>query len=314
MIDESDIDNRLRQEVDANRLSLCASLVLGILNLVVALAIDSVALMLGSSAYLVDVVVSLFMHRAILTIDKSPDSRYHFGYGKYEPLVATASGLSILTFCVMSVKYAIQDIIHPDEVTNYDMAVWLGAVSCVLGLAMAWRLVRASKRLNSQIIRLHSVEWLMDAVLSLGLCVGFFGAKLLSHAGYNELAALADPVLSLILAAVLCGPPIRIICENISDLLDINPGGETEIKALELAREAAFKHGFAGVERVRLRRSGRKLFMEVRVMAEPTETSKATRTLAREIESQAAIRLGQADTIVSFAYDEPGPAGPKDPG
>jgi len=292
----------VRQELRANNLSLIVSFCSGTLALLVGLVTDSGALLLDSSAFLVDLVSTLILARIISTIGKGPNDKYPYGYAKLEPLAATVSSLLILGFCAMSAKYAVQDLIHPDEISHYDMAIHLGAVTAVASLLTGLYLARRARALHSVIIRVHAIEWLSDSVLSFGLFLGFFIAKALSQAGSDKAAALVDPIMTLVLASILAIPPLRILRENILDLIDASAGEEVRGAVMSIIHESCPGGGPIDLHNLRVRKAGRQVFVDARFTMAHQATAADMHAVASAIRRLTAERLGRVDTVVSFCH------------
>ncbi|HOL68032.1 MAG TPA: cation transporter, partial [bacterium] len=166
-------DSELSGEVKLNLLSVAASLLIFLSAAGIGLAIDSITLLLSSSAQLVDVITGFFYHRVITTVDREPNERYHFGFAKYEPLTAFLSGVLILSACVFSLKFAVQDIIHPEEVENYSAGLVLAGVTAVVSFMLVPLLRKYARVFHSSILRVIAVEWFNDGLSSVGIAVGF---------------------------------------------------------------------------------------------------------------------------------------------
>jgi len=63
---------------------------------------------------LVDVAVSLLAIFVVRKIQEPANSRYHFGYAKYEPLMIGMEGTLVAAVCLAAIAYFIRDLMHPD--------------------------------------------------------------------------------------------------------------------------------------------------------------------------------------------------------
>ncbi|HOJ39204.1 MAG TPA: cation diffusion facilitator family transporter [bacterium] len=297
-------DSELSGEVKLNLLSVAASLLIFLSAAGIGLAIDSITLLLSSSAQLVDVITGFFYHRVITTVDREPNERYHFGFAKYEPLTAFLSGVLILSACVFSLKFAVQDIIHPEEVENYSAGLVLAGVTAVVSFMLVPLLRKYARVFHSSILRVIAVEWFNDGLSSVGIAVGFLLAQQFSREGHSLWAAYVDPVMSIILVGFLVVEPIKIVRSSLEDLLDINPGETTEEQAKELAENLRKEFNLAGVKKVRLRKAGRKIFLEIKFVTPPESSVRELEKLTAHLTALAREIFHPIDVTVTFTTGE----------
>lgn len=290
----------LREEVAANRSALYVNIFVFAFTLVIGIRIDSITLLLSSSAWLVDVVATVMYHRIIISIHKEPDARYHFGYAKYEPLVAVVTGLLIVSSCVLSIKYAVQDIVHPEEVHSYALGVALAGATAVVSLGLGRHLQRLGKRLKSAILVVNAADWYVDGLLSAGICAGFLAGKVVSELGHSQAAAYMDPAMSIVLAGLLLITPIQIIRDNMDDLLDANPGQAIERTTWSIMDRLKDRFPFGRVHRIRLRKAGRKVFLDIRLACGNHCTAQEQSRLVQELRRDADKEFEHVDVTVSF--------------
>jgi len=267
----------------------------------IGLAIDSITLLLASSSQLVDVITGFFYHKFIITLDLEPNDRYHSGFAKYEPLTAFLSGILIVSSCILSLKYAIQDIIHPEEVTNYLAAIVLASITAVVSFILVPVLKRYAGVFHSSIMRVAAADWFNDGISAPGITAGFLVGTQFSHQGHTRLAAYTDPVMSIILAGFLVVEPIKIIRSNMEALLDVNPGRITEEKAQNLAESLRQEFNLFGIQQLRLRKAGRKVFLEIKFFIRPETSAEEWTRLTNQLTAAARQTFPRVDLTVSLA-------------
>jgi divalent metal cation (Fe/Co/Zn/Cd) transporter len=138
----------LEQEIRTNRISIYACAIIGLVSFVVGIITDSVTMMLDSSAWGAGVVTSILYTHIIKTVDKSPDAKYNFGYSKYEPLAVTIEGVLILSACVLSVNFAIQDLVHPEDPSGYVLMILVTGVTGIVSMAIGLYTRRVSRKIR----------------------------------------------------------------------------------------------------------------------------------------------------------------------
>jgi cation diffusion facilitator family transporter len=291
----------LEQEIRTNRISIYACAIIGLVSFVVGIITDSVTMMLDSSAWGAGVVTSILYTHIIKTVDKSPDAKYNFGYSKYEPLAVTIEGVLILSACVLSVNFAIQDLVHPEDPSGYVLMILVTGVTGIVSLAIGLYTQRVSRKIRSPILASSGLSWYTDGLSSLGLCAGFSVGEILARFGASRTAVHnVDPIMAIVLAIVLMLPPARMIRSNTLDLLDANPGAALEASVRQFVERFRAEYGLHEVTRLRLRKAGRKVFLNLGFISDGTRTMREMDRIAHEFSSQAGEELGSVDVVVYF--------------
>ncbi|MCX5732709.1 MAG: cation diffusion facilitator family transporter [candidate division NC10 bacterium] len=295
------MSSTLEQEIRTNRISIYACAIIGLASFLVGVITDSVTMMLDSSAWGAGVISSILYTHIIKTLDKSPDAKYNFGYSKYEPLVVTVEGLLILSACVLSVKFAIQDLVHPEDPSGYILMIVVTGITGIASLAIGLHTRRVSRKIRSPILASSGLSWCTDGLASLGLCAGFSIGETLARFGASRtMVHNIDPIMAIVLAIVLMLPPARMIRSNMLDLLDANPGAALEASVREFVERFRAEHGLGEVRRLRVRKAGRKVFLNLGFISDGTRTMREMDQIAHEFSSQAGRELGSVDVMVYF--------------
>ena len=287
-----------RELAAAARISIAGSVLLFLISAAAGILVDSITLILDASASLVILAAALLMRYAVKKIHQPPNDAYHYGYHKYEPLAAVVQRGLIIFTCVISVKYAIQDIVHAEDIKSYGLPVIATFFSGVLGVAVTSYLRRVAKNTNSRMIKAAALHWLSDTVLSFGVCGGFLFGLLMQKWGQTAVTPYVDPVMAIGLALCFVLVPVRGFMSDLLELLDAAPGAdirEKVRKAVELVKPRAF-----GVHRVRTRVAGQKTFVEVCFFVQDSLTVRHADELAMEFERDLKDRIPDCDAVVSF--------------
>ena len=291
----------LEQEIRTNRISIYACAIIGLASFLVGVITDSVTMMLDSSAWGAGVITSILYTHIIKTVDKSPDAKYNFGYSKYEPLAVTIEGLLILSACVLSVKFAIQDLVHPEDTSGYTLVIFATGITGIVSLAIGLYTQRVSRKIRSPILASSGLSWYTDGLASLGLCAGFSVGETLARFGASRTVVHSvDPIMAIVLTIVLMVPPVRMIRSNMLDLLDANPGAAMEASVREFVERFRAEYGLQEVKRLRLRKAGRKVFLNLSFISDSTRTMREMDQIAHEFSTQAGKELGSVDVMVYF--------------
>lgn len=282
----------------AVRISMAGSVLLFLISAIAGIVVDSITLILDASASLVILAAALLMHYAVKKIRQPPNDAYHYGYHKYEPLTAVVQRGLIIVTCIVSVKYAIQDIVHAEDIHSYGLPAVATFFSGMLGVAVTIYLRRIAKNTNSRMIQAAALHWLSDTVLSFGVCGGFLFGLLMQNWGQTAITPYVDPVMAIGLALCFVLVPVRGFMSDLLELLDAAPVGD--IRELVRKEVDRYKPRAFGVHRVRTRVAGQKTFVEVCFFVQDSLTVRHADELAMEFERDLKTRIPACDVVVSF--------------
>ena len=93
------------------------------------------------------------------------------------------------------------------------------------------------------------------------MCAAFVVGIVLARIGMIEATAYVDPVVCIPLSLLFLKKPYDILRDSIADLVDANPYGEAANAVEESASQVAERFHLKGVEWVRVRKAGRRMFV-----------------------------------------------------
>jgi cation diffusion facilitator family transporter len=282
----------------AAKFSIVSSIALFLISTIAGIATDSVTLLLDAAASLVILLVALVVHFVIGKLHSAPDDTYNFGYGKYEPFTVAIQGILIISTCLVSIKFALQDIAHAEEITSYGLAVAAAFISGVIGALAASYTNIAARRSGSEILRAQAMHWVTDTCLSFGVCAGFLLGFLLSRAGQARLAAYLDPGMAIFLAFLLMWQPLKTIWRNLFELLDAVPAEHIRSKVHQIVER--YKPHCLGIRRLRARKAGEKVFVDVCFLVNEGLAARDLTALAGSFERDLTTLLPGVDVVVYF--------------
>lgn len=297
------VPERKRLQMSAVRVSIAGSVTLFFIAAGVGIAVDSVTLILDASANLVVLTVAFLMSYAINRIHKPADKTYNFGYTKYEPLIASVQGLLIFATCAFAVKFAIQDIVHAEDIKNHLMPVIATFVSSIIGVFIVLYLRALAKRTGSSMLHAAFIHWRADTILSFGICFGFIVGMVLQLKGFTGIAPYFDPVMAIILALILVAAPARTFAHNVGELLDAVPAGDIHERIKKVLDTR--KPDSMDVHRIRSRKAGEKIFLDITLSADKDLTIAKAEELTNILEEDIKSELGNCDIVVCFKSNKP---------
>jgi len=283
--------------VRAALVSVWGSVILFLISAVIGIAVDSITLILDAAASLVILASGLLMHFSAGKIHQPPNEYYHYGYYKYEPLTALVQRVLIIATCVISIHFAVQDILHAEDLHSYSVPAVATFFAVVLGFVIMRYLGKVARRTHSRMFRAASMHWMSDAILSLGVCLGFGAGWFLQRAGYAG-TPYVDPMMAIVLALILMGIPLKGFPRDLVELLDAAPSAETRRKIREVVD--LHREGTLGVERLRVRAAGQKIFADICFRVREDLTLAQAEAFASSVERDLKTHFSGCDTVVSF--------------
>jgi len=260
--------------------------------------VDSITLLLDASASLVILFVAFLMHVALKKLRRPPDDSFNFGYGKYEPLTVLAQGGMIIATCLVSIKFAIQDIVHVEEAHSYVLPTLAAFCSGVIGVFISIYFRKIAQRTNSQMLKAAGMHWKTDTVLSFGVCLGFLFGLIMQESGFYTITPYVDPVMAIILALIFIIPPVKIISMSALELLDAVPGEDVRSKVKKVVDQ--HRSSYLKVHRLRTRKAGEKIFVDICFTVDGNLTTKEGEVLVNNLERDLKGHFQNCDVIVYF--------------
>jgi len=234
--------------------------VLAVVKLVAGLLGNAYALVADAIESATDMVGSLLVWGGLRIASRDPDERYPFGYGRAEPIATAAVAALMLGAAAGIAIEAIRAIRTPhDAPAPFTLAVL--AVVIVVKIVLATRVLRISSRTGSVVVRADASHHQADAITSGAAFIGITVA-ILGGPGWEA----ADDWAALVAAAVIIVNGGSLFRASLRDLMDRAP----DPGLLAQVREAALETpGVSAVEKLKVRRSGTGLYVDIHVQAHP---------------------------------------------
>ena len=233
--------------------SLLGLTVTAAVQLVVALASGSVALLNDTFHNFADAFTALPLWLAFSLGRRLPSDRYPYGYGRAEDLAGGAVVALIAASAVVAAWEAIDRLVHPHEVRHLAAVV----VASVIGFAgnelVARHRIRVGRDIGSAALVADGLHARTDGISSLGVLAGAIGVA----AGYDRADAIAGLAIAVLIVSVLRQAAGDVVA-RLMDAVDPALAGR--------AREVlAGVDGVVGVGALRIRWIGHRLHAEAEI-------------------------------------------------
>jgi cation diffusion facilitator family transporter len=271
--------------------SIAASAGLTLAKGVVGALTGSLAILSEAAHSLIDFGATLMTYFAVRISGKPADEEHHYGHGKVESVTALAETalLFVLSGVVIweAVKRLMGDQAHAVEATAAAFVVIIGSV--LVDFFRARLLYRVASDTASEALEADALHFGSDMWSSLAVLVGLGGVAF----GYQW----ADSAAAVVVAVFVCVAGWRLGRRTIDTLTDTAPPGSGET----VRRVAGGVSGVVGVDGVRVRPVGDKLFVEVVLAVSRTLPLDRVKALKDQVAKAIRAELPRAEVGVDAA-------------
>ena len=208
--------NHSAEKVKLSVLGVAVALTLGfsLVELVGGYLSNSLALIGDAGHMATDAASLLFALIANIIARKGVDDDHSFGHGRIEVLAAFLNGLAMLGVVGWIFYEAVMRIQDPPAVAGGSVMT-VAAIGLCINIGVAWSLSRDKKNLNTRAALLHVLGDMLGSVAAIvaGALIYFGG----------EAFALADPILSFVVGALVLHATYELLKDSSAVLLDAVP-------------------------------------------------------------------------------------------
>jgi cation diffusion facilitator family transporter len=248
----------IKEKVALN--SIAASAGLTVAKGAVGLATGSLAILSEAAHSLLDLVATVMTYFAVRISGKPADAEHHYGHGKIESVSALAETALLFLLSGLVIWEALQRLLgaHGQAVKATAWAFVVMAASIIIDFFRARVLYRVAAETSSEALEADALHFGSDMWSSAAVLVGL-GAVALGH-------PWADSAAAIIVALFICVAGWRLGRRTLDTLTDTAPAGA----ASKIAADVARIPGIVAVERLRARKSGGVLFVDLVVAVSRT--------------------------------------------
>lgn len=286
------LTQRLERGTRTAKLGLLVNTLLAVIKLLAGIFGHSYALIADAIESSGDVFSSILVWRGLRVSSRPVDERYPFGYGKAEPMAAAAVGLMLIVASVVITIESIREIRTPHHLPEpFTLLVLLGVV--IVKETLFRSVLAVGSEVQSGAVRADAWHHRSDAITSAAAAIGITVALWTGIPEADDWAALVAALVILINGVLILRPAIE-------DLMDRAPDGEVVER---LSAVATAVPGVLAIEKLRVRRAGLSLYVDLHVQAEPALSLHEAHILSGRVKS--AIRAAESTVIGVLVHMEP---------
>ena len=253
--------------------SMITNVVLTLLKLAAGLLAHSGAMISDAVHSASDIFSGLIVLLGVKISTKEPDEQHPYGHERYECVAALLlSGILAVVGGAIGIG-AVKDIISGKAAEIPGLLALIAAVvSIVVKESLFWYTRGYAKKYRSTALHAEAWHQRSDALSSIGALIGIAGARM----G----VPVMEPIASLIIALFILRVAIRIFKEAIDQMVDHSCNEEAE----EAFRTTALEQpGVLGVELLRTRMFGNRVYVDLEIAADPNLTLAAAHEIAEDV-------------------------------
>ena len=240
-----------------------------------------------------DIFSGLIVLIGVRIASKAPDDKHPYGHERFECVAALLlSGILALVGGTIGVN-AVKDIIggRVQEAPGI-LALVAAVISIVTKETLFWYTRGYAKKYRSTALHAEAWHQRSDALSSIGALIGIAGARM----G----VPVMEPIASLIIALFILRVAVRIFRNAIDQMVDHSASEETEAAFRNTAME---QPGVQGVELLRTRMFGNRVYVDLEIAADPGLSLAAAHEIAERVHD--AIEQTYPDVKHSMVHVNP---------
>lgn len=295
--DATTIDLTRSEKKRAALSSVIAALGLTGMKLVVGLLSGSLGILAEAAHSGLDLVAAVVTLVAVSVSDRPADESHPYGHGKIENFSALIETVLLFITCAWIIYEAVRRIFFRS--VHVDPSLWaflVVIVSIGIDVSRSRMLRRAAVKHRSQALEADALHFSTDiwssAVVLGGLALVWAGRNILP-AGSHWLER-ADAVAALGVAFIVIFVSYRLGKRTVDVLLDSAPDGVKD-RIMTAADEV---EGVINPGKVRLRRSGARVFVDMTIEVDRNLSLERTHAIAESVEARIQAIVPGADVVI----------------
>ena len=253
--------------------SMVTNVILTLLKLAAGILAHSGAMISDAVHSASDILSGLIVLIGVRISSKAPDEGHPYGHERFECVAALLlSGVLALVGGTLGVN-AVRDIISGQVQEAPGLLALIAAVvSIVTKETLFWYTRGYAKRYRSTALHAEAWHQRSDALSSIGALIGIAGARM----GVSVM----EPIASCIIALFILRVAVRIFRDATDQMVDHSASEETEAAFRDTALE---QPGVLGVELLRTRMFGNRVYVDLEIAADPDLTLAAAHEIAERV-------------------------------
>ena len=272
----------------ATNLAVAAAALMIVGKLGAWLATDSVSILSSLADSVMDVLASLINLFAVRRALQPPDREHRFGHGKAEPLAGLGQALFISASAIFLIVEAVGRILEPEPIARAPVGIGVMVFAIIVTTALVTYQRRVVRLTGSTAIRADALHYASDILMNIGVIAAL---ALAMTVGWG----LADPIIALVIVAVIIHAAVRVARSAIQQLMDREFPEEDRARI----RQIVLEHPeVRNCHDLRTRRSGIDSFIQVHVEMDSSLTLLRAHEISDDVEARIRKVFPHAEVLI----------------
>lgn len=280
--------NRIKEAKKVTILGMLVNISLTLAKLYAGIAGKSAAMLADAVHSLSDIVTDLIVIAFVGVAGKESDQNHHYGHGKYETFATMIISFALLVVGVgifwESLVKVYQSLLGQIPEKPGIIAFYAALASVFVKEALFWYTKIVGKKIDSQVVIANAWHHRSDAFSSIGTAAGVAGAIFL-----GESWRILDPLAGMIVSVFIIKVAVDLGLPSIRELLET---ALPEKIRHEIAALIANQKGVLYYHRLKTRKIGNSLAIEVHVKVNKDLSVEASHEIATNVENALRDRFG----------------------
>jgi cation diffusion facilitator family transporter len=215
--------NHAKVEQRALKISMFSTIFFVVLGLSFAFLTHSNSILFDGIFSLIAFSIGILTLKVAQYAERPDDDTFHYGYSQFEPLINVFKSLFVLAACAFALFSAVQSLLVGGNSMEFGFAVIYGIIATTGCYVIGFYLRYVAKKINSGLLRVDAMEWLIDGTLSFGILIGFVIAYFLQQTIWYGFTPYIDPVLLIIIITIALPFPLKILFDNTREVISMAP-------------------------------------------------------------------------------------------
>jgi cation diffusion facilitator family transporter len=255
-----------REAISAAWLGLVVNFALATIKLVGGVVGNSFALISDAANSIGDVLTSSVVLLALKVAQKPADDEHPYGHTRIEAVAGSNVAVLILVSACWIGWEAIDRMWQPHSIPPI-WTLWIAAGNIVVKELLYRYKLRVGRSSRSSAIIANAWDHRSDALCSLAVLIGLAVVRIGGPA-----FIWADEAAALVVVAAIAWTAIQLLRQSSSELMDVQADAQLLADVRSSAQKVA---GVAGIEKLRIRKSGLEYFADIHLQVNPHITVEA---------------------------------------
>ncbi|MEG0875123.1 MAG: cation transporter [Clostridiales bacterium] len=244
------------------QLSMAASVVFTVIEVVMAIFTNSQAVLMDAIIDSIELIMIIFSLRLLPLLYKPTNEKRPYGYNQAESLVVLIKSFMMLAVTAGLIINNVQMLLEGGNHIAYGLVAGFEIFAAVVGIIIILIMEKSNKHLNSPLVDAEITVWKIDIIASCGLGIAFLVPVVIKTPFTAAIAPYLDQTVAIILSLILVQQPIRYIITTFRDMFLFAPEAETMDRIKELAEPILVFHE-VDTTCYDVIRTGRKLWVSI---------------------------------------------------